>query len=49
MLTSPVTSPSRSRWNSFPNTVLFNGGAYRFFDGHSLLIIEEKVEQQWGD
>jgi hypothetical protein len=26
-----------------------NGGAYRFFDGHSPLIIEEKVEQQWGD
>ncbi|MFS6538001.1 hypothetical protein V6D52_11950 [Idiomarina loihiensis] len=33
----------------YPTQFFFNGDAYRFFDGHSPLIIEEKVEQQWGD
>lgn len=33
----------------YPTQLFFNGNAYRFFDGHSPLIIEEKVELQWGD
>ena len=33
----------------YPTQLFFNGEAYRFFDGASPLIIEEKIEQQWGD
>lgn len=33
----------------YPTQLFFNGEAYRFFDGHSPLIIEEEVDQQWGD